>query len=453
MLARAPCEDHSCTRVNFSQSDCSSITLSCPGFVKAHDWSLIITVLAIWATRGTVPDLILHVFFRYCDVIRRLLVRRVQFAELDALDNDVVECLCLVEAHLPRSNFHLLVHAVFYFKLWGPFASYWMYPFERFLGFLGAAVTNRSRPEATLTRFYLHFETARSHRREIEQFFAASDVAQQYATLRHRSRRTDSDREVMTPRFSPHEAQLAGPVSTSQLPDSDRPHLIQMLRMVVDDYNRACTAYDEDRAEHTDRKTGRVSVGFPDIGAWIPPAALGMTKEDEQWLLGPSSSIRKAPRCVIGGVEFRSAEAETKLTTRNSYFRFFSELDGKILTEYGRLLYICEVDIAEHTIVCAKVDIYKGINDEPVCTDFKQHSKKFTLSRIDTTKTWKNRRFIPLNSLAGKVILAPPDSRLDSPLDRRLDGPCFVLPFTDCVRPKPLVSAVPPPDEREEDDE
>lgn len=409
--------------------------LSCAGYVKAHDWSFIVTTVAIWATRDTLPSSILHVFFRYCDCVRRLLNRRIDLDALTALDIEVAECLSLVEARFPQSDltimFHLLLHAVFFLRLWGPFSSYWMYPLERFLGFLANAITNRARPEANLTRFYLHFATARSHRADIEAFFASSSVADAYQALKARSRKLDTDKEVMTPKFSAHLARLDGKRSTVRLSSDQRKHVVRLLRLVCEEYNELCTLYDSDRAAHADRK-GHVPRDFPDMPAWSP-SDRSLTADQQQWLLGPPNTVMQTPRCVVGGVEFRSASAERKQSTRNSYFAFQSIKAGTMLIEYGRLLDICEVDIADHTVLCARVEIYKSAKDEQVCE--RQLGKRFTLTRVDTTKIWRDRCFLPLDCITSKIILAPADSRIDRPADDRLRGVCYVLPFIDCVRP------------------
>src|SRR6185437_13541468 len=118
--------------------------------MKAHDWIMFGTVLAVYALHGLLPSKTAHVFFRFCEVITNLLNRRVDVQQLADLHVNVIECLCLMELHYPKSElticFHLLAHAVFYLQAWGPFVSYWMFPYERFLGFLCNAIHNRAKP-------------------------------------------------------------------------------------------------------------------------------------------------------------------------------------------------------------------------------------------------------------------------------------------------------------------
>lgn len=55
--------------------------------------------------------------------------------DLDNLQDDVVETLCLLEKYSPPSFFgimiHLTVHLVRELRYCGPVAYKWMYPFER----------------------------------------------------------------------------------------------------------------------------------------------------------------------------------------------------------------------------------------------------------------------------------------------------------------------------------
>lgn len=51
---------------------------------------------------------------------------------------------------------------------------------------------------------------------------------------------------------------------------------------------------------------------------------------------------------------------------------------------------------------------------------------------VDTRKIDYKRHVLQLVDLRGKVILAPPDERLDHSEPERLTGPCFVLHYMSC---------------------
>jgi len=97
------------------------------GYMRAHDWLVLVTVLSVFAFRSSMHSPLLHVFLRFCEVMVRLTARVVSPQDLDRLQLDVVECLCLVELHLPQSEltilFHLLLHGVHYIRISGPYSA------------------------------------------------------------------------------------------------------------------------------------------------------------------------------------------------------------------------------------------------------------------------------------------------------------------------------------------
>lgn len=96
----------------------------------------------------------------------------------------------------------------------------------------------------------------------------------------------------------------------------------------------------------------------------------------------------------------------------------------------------------------ARVDIYKtplpGVGQErelvsnyevfPRCD---RAEVEFELEYVDTTKVVLTRRFMFLEDFGAKVILAPTDDRLDTPISTRLLGKCYVLTHVSCVRSTP----------------
>ena len=72
--------------------------------------------------------------------MKKVLSYTVYGTELDELQREVISVVAKFEILLPETvftiQFHRLIHMVQYIQMWGPCKSYWMYPFERYVGFL-----------------------------------------------------------------------------------------------------------------------------------------------------------------------------------------------------------------------------------------------------------------------------------------------------------------------------
>lgn len=77
---------------------------------------------------------------------------------LDKWQRDVILTLCQLEMYFPPSFFDVMVHLVSHIvgeiKACGPIFLRYMYPFERYMGFLKGYVRNRSRQEASIIKGY-----------------------------------------------------------------------------------------------------------------------------------------------------------------------------------------------------------------------------------------------------------------------------------------------------------
>ena len=78
--------------------------------------------------------------------------------ELEKWQKDIFVTLSELEMHFPPSFFdvmvHLISHIVKEIKACGPVFQRYMYPFERFMGFLKGHVRNRHRPEGSIVEGY-----------------------------------------------------------------------------------------------------------------------------------------------------------------------------------------------------------------------------------------------------------------------------------------------------------
>lgn len=332
---------------------------SSSGYMRAHDWMMLVTVLAVYAFRDTLPTATLHIFLRYCEVMTALTARTAIVAELDALQLSVVECLSLIELHLPNSEmtiiFHLLLHCVHYIRLWGPISSFWMYPMERYVGFLARGISNRSRPTAMLTRFYRFFNIGEFFRPDFEYLLRSSPAGAAYLDRLSESAPSDG-LEIMAHPFSPHIPKLLGVPSSFTMSDLDLMALQTTFRLVHGRYELLCSTYEQERKLHlNEAKLAKRSSYFPAMATWVP-STITLSNSDKSLIWGPNAQVRKFPRAEIGAIKFRSAEAERHLTSRGSFFSFDSSFDEKtVFREYGRVLYFCEVKFNNQLIPVASL--------------------------------------------------------------------------------------------------
>lgn len=131
---------------------------------KANDWHHMLCYLMPYAFRDIFPEPLNSTLMKFCKVMKSLLSYTVYGTELDKLHIDVISVVAKLEDLLPETvftiQFHRLVHMVQYVQMWGPCKSYWMYPFERYVGFLVKLVHSRVHPEKNLINNHILFSTA-----------------------------------------------------------------------------------------------------------------------------------------------------------------------------------------------------------------------------------------------------------------------------------------------------
>lgn len=408
----------------------------------------------------------MHLFCRFCEVITMLSARVVRVAELDMVQQRVIECLCLCEALFPQSEFtivfHLLAHCVHYIRKWGPSASFWMFPMERYVGYLARGVTNRSRPVAMLTRHYRFLSLAESYRPEINEIMASSPAGAAYlqkATAKHAL----LGPELMLPRYSADTLTLVGRSSPFTVSANDKPFLRALFRLLHPRYDALCVKYDsESKAAAAAARAAKRVFTFPSMAAWTP-AVGALSDADRRLCWGPDADVQRYPRATVGGVTLRGAFVESKLKSRGSFFCVDSSPDGTtVVREYGRIHYFADVTFNQERIpvliVClfvlitvqvARVDVFKqmkkadafeAVSEEQLFAsidekELDEHREvDFHLPVVNTTRKVENRRFILVSDIVAKAILAPSDSRLATPHASRLSGKCYVLSAAECVK-------------------
>jgi hypothetical protein len=130
--------------------------------------------LGRYCLRGAVDQDVYDVVTELFDVMRDLLKNDITISEIPAIRVRAIEALVEFEDVIPKTEHamivHLLLHICDMMERWGPVRSVWMFPYERFIGFLSRCIKNRRYPEASLisfwtiytNRFYLSPTEARS---------------------------------------------------------------------------------------------------------------------------------------------------------------------------------------------------------------------------------------------------------------------------------------------------
>ncbi|KAL4016784.1 hypothetical protein IC575_024441 [Cucumis melo] len=127
--------------------------------LKSHDCHVLMQQLLPIAIRGVLPNNVRVAITRLCSFFNAICSKTLRISDLDKLQQDVVETLCLLEKYFPPSFFtimvHLCVHLVREAKLCGPIYLRWMYPFERYMKMLKSYVRNRNRPEGSIAEAHI----------------------------------------------------------------------------------------------------------------------------------------------------------------------------------------------------------------------------------------------------------------------------------------------------------
>ncbi|KAK9049104.1 hypothetical protein SSX86_031930 [Deinandra increscens subsp. villosa] len=126
--------------------------------MKSHDCHVLMTHMIPIAVRGLLPENIRHTITKLCLFFNMIHSKVIDPELLDTWQDEIVETLCELEMYFPPSFFdvmvHLVIHIVQEIKVCGPVFLRYMYPFERFMGFLKGYVRNRNRPEGSIVEGY-----------------------------------------------------------------------------------------------------------------------------------------------------------------------------------------------------------------------------------------------------------------------------------------------------------
>lgn len=126
--------------------------------LKSHDCHVLMTQLLPVVIRDIFPDNVRATITKLCVFMNVISQKVIDPDRLEALQNDVVQCLVSFELIFPPSFFnimtHLLCHLVKEVSILGPVYLHNMFPFERYMGVLKKYVRNHARPEASIAKGY-----------------------------------------------------------------------------------------------------------------------------------------------------------------------------------------------------------------------------------------------------------------------------------------------------------
>ena len=126
--------------------------------MKSHDCHILMTQMIPVAIRGVLPPRVRHTVTKLCLFFNMIHSKVIDPEKLDEWQSDIILTLCELEMYFPPSFFDVMVHLVSHIvgeiKACGPVFLRYMYPFERYMGFLKGYVRNRSRPEGSIIEGY-----------------------------------------------------------------------------------------------------------------------------------------------------------------------------------------------------------------------------------------------------------------------------------------------------------
>ncbi|XP_020266413.1 uncharacterized protein LOC109841901 [Asparagus officinalis] len=128
--------------------------------LKTHDYHILLHQLLPVALRNNMADEeVAKVIIEFCGFFKKLCSKVINIDEFKALKGEMNETLCKMEIFFPPSFFTVMVHLTHHLVdealLGGPVNYRWMYPMERYLGFLKRIMQNRAHPEGSIADHYV----------------------------------------------------------------------------------------------------------------------------------------------------------------------------------------------------------------------------------------------------------------------------------------------------------
>ena len=129
--------------------------------MKSHDHHVFLENLLPVAF-AALPDDVLGPLVELSEFFRNLCSSELQVSMLEEMHKNIAVILCKLETVFPPGFWnvmeHLPIHLAEEALLGGPVQYRWMYPFERYFGWLKPTAKNKARVEASMVHAYLAFE-------------------------------------------------------------------------------------------------------------------------------------------------------------------------------------------------------------------------------------------------------------------------------------------------------
>nr|USN27551.1 putative rice blast resistance protein [Oryza sativa Indica Group] len=285
--------------------------------------------------RGILPDNVRATITKLCAFMNAISQKVIDPDRLEALQNEVVQCLVSFELIFPPSFFnimtHLLCHLVKEIRILGPMYLHNMFPFERYMGVLKKYVRNRARPEASIAKGYGTEEVIEFCVEFIEDL-----------------------RPIGVPE-SRHEGRLRGKgtLGRKAIMTVDN-NLFRKAHFTVLQHSSLVAPYIEEhlalvRARNIGKSDAWITRHHIDtFPAWLRQHLMGNESINQQLAFlarGPSGSITTFQGYEINGYTFYTRAQDMKSTNQNSAVRVDAMgHDGTTATYYGAIEDIWELD-------------------------------------------------------------------------------------------------------------
>nr|AAX95159.1 transposon protein, putative, CACTA, En/Spm sub-class [Oryza sativa Japonica Group]AAX96751.1 transposon protein, putative, CACTA, En/Spm sub-class [Oryza sativa Japonica Group]ABA92366.1 transposon protein, putative, CACTA, En/Spm sub-class [Oryza sativa Japonica Group] len=303
--------------------------------LKSHDCHVLMTQLLPVVIRGILSDNVRATITKLCAFLNAISQKVIDPDRLEALQNEVVQCLVSFELIFPPSFFnimtHLLCHLVKEISILEPVYLHNMFPFERYMGVLKKYVCNRARPEASIAKGY-----------------GTEKVIEFYVEF------IEDLRPIGVPE-SRHEGRLRGKgtLGRKAIMTVDN-NLFRKAHFTVLHHSSLVAPYIEEhlalvRARNIGKSDAWITRHHIDtFPTWLRKHLMGNESINQQLAFqerGPSGSIATFQGYEINGYTFYMRAQDMKSTNQNSAVRVNAMgHDGTTATYYGAIEDIWELD-------------------------------------------------------------------------------------------------------------
>jgi hypothetical protein len=278
---------------------------SYPGFLKAHEWTLLAGPLGKYALQGLLPAALESPLFMYLDLLAQLGAKEISAASVATLQEDAAIALAQMELFFPAweldINRHMIIHIPEQITSRGPPWAWSMWAYERFWNRMMQWKTQDKNPAATMVNSYKVFKTAHA---------ALVQNGEKNAHWMSFDRESD---EVLLPAYIRDSGRMSYELSDprpllflNEL-KAQRLHLREELHAlhlrINADYNQVWTDYvsslGQDAANLKVMQAGKLLAGWKVWGN-----EQSVSGEHRMFTWGPHAEVRLYDRASINGSRF-----------------------------------------------------------------------------------------------------------------------------------------------------